>query len=728
MKALVRKELGEALVPAICLFVPLSFFWFAVLRTRDVLMEPQKDTAIAVMTTAVFAGLLLGYCQFASERWRKTIGYVLHRGTSDAHVFAAKIIGGLCATALIAIGPPLEFALWHKLTAEDSAILQMQRIVELGWLSAIGFSAYGLGALAAQLHRAWWKEICFALVGAVSLALIAIRSTIMTPDDPAPHAARFVAIQLAIGGVLLAAAFRLFTSRGDRDLPLPVGVHAVLGLIGIVSFIVPLDFGATVVEKGCIEQICAGYPTLVRERATNRVLAVARVRDGWAEVDASGRPIANAAPVPWPGRSRDDDAYEIVYRRTVDASRARNQSALNGAWQYLQFLDGGKPFSAIAAANGQFILNGRLDLHAGVIHVFFNELTYGAAIPRPDVVLPRPLPMEVVIEKPRPNRRFSGHTVCLSRIPKDSAELRRPTYERPPTYQALCAVDFDDRSMWRIDPLDLQAPAREVTLPDGDHFVRLESAVNPGEAQPGFFSPSSTITMKEGERTYFISYGYPLLMVVAGEHGLYAWNGERFERFERDQSAFATADLEISIDDRNAPGLESYIDPIEPSVEVRNTDGSEVVFRYDYGPRSPRDHVMLGIAYVANVFRSPLACVMSYFKPSPSAEARERAAGEASVPLLYGGHRSVLLLVVLAIAFLAARRVVKLLAQQQAHGWIIGVWTLLISAFGAFAYLLFLILEPRRQRRSVTNPASSSPVPLLIESRAPDSAHAAAST
>lgn len=719
MKTLVKKELTEVLVPAACLFVPLTFLWFTAASTRDVLMQPLQEPAAAVLATAGFGGLLIGYCQFHAERWRKTQGYALHRGTGEGRFFLAKVIAGLCATALLAIGPPLVFALWHRLNSPSASILQMQRIVELAWLSAFGISAYALGVLASQLNRAWWKEALFGLVGGAALAVIATLSTIMTPDDPMPHVTRYISIQVAIGLVLLAVGFRLFVRRGDSDLPLPSLPHAVLAPLGIVLFILPLAIGAASLEELRVLGLRSSYPILLRERATGRVLAVVPLERGaYAEVDAEGRlapgaPTISGSTISWFGRSTDDDAYDELYRPnrgalTGDALLILSGSqmmALNGRWMQMQFTAGAS--ETIAAASEQFIIQGFLDPHAGVVRAFFTEFPYGnrdSVIARPDLVLPRALPMALTLERPEPSGRFSGRAVVIAPpMPRDTSPSAY--WERPATYRALCVADLGDRSLWRIDPLDMRAPVSEVTLPDGDRFVRLEQETFSRRLEPASFS------------VYYSN----ATLVVAGERGLYVWNGDRFEPFEPAASALTALDAKPS-----PRAATAYVDPLEPSVEVRGADGSSVLFSYDYAPRGVGARIDLALIYMASLVRSPVASVTSFFSDSPvDVGERDRRIEWFSEPLFHDGHRPLLLLANLALAFHVTRKVMRTLMQRGADKLTIGVWTILTALFGVFGYCLFRLLEPRGSSLGVSEAPASEPAPMLIESRAPAGAQAA---
>ncbi len=703
MKSLVRKELSEALVPALLLFVPLCVVWVAALNARDVLMNPQEDAAISALATAGFAGLLIGYCQFSSERWRKTLGYALHRGTSDGHVFVAKLIAGLVATALLAIGPPIVFTLVHQVISSGEFVFQYQRIVELAWLSASGVGTYALGTMVAQLHRAWWKEAGFALAACGALTIVTISSTVMTVDDPAPHALRYVVIQMAIAGVLLAVAFRLFTQRGDSDLPLPAAPHVALGLLGIILFVLPLDLGAAAAESEWIQEIRRSYPILLRDRATGRVLAAARNDRGeFREVDASGEIVPSGTAALWSGEGGwegENSPYDVVhYPMTRPESVAddpleppRGAAILNGRWSYLNFMN--SPVATVSAANGEFVVQGFLDLHAGVVRVFFSEFhPRKAPVARPDLVLPGGLPMALAIERPEPYGKFSSHSVAVfpptQRVPW--------TGEEPSVYTTPCVVDARDRTMWRIDPLDLREPAREVTLPGGDRFVKIA-----GRSGPGYVTA-------------------PYAQYVEGERGRYAWNGTGFEAVEREAPAVApTGDASKLV------VLLNSSDPLEYVAEVRGADGSEVLYTYEYAPRGAYANARLALIYLTNVVRSPLRAVTSYFRTSADARARDATSGWAAV-LLYDQQRPLLLLVVLVVAALLTRQVIRTLVRRGASRGTIGVWAILTAVLGAYAYLLFRILEPRGLPTRVVG-TTASPAPLLIESHAPNGAQAAGS-
>jgi hypothetical protein len=394
---------------------------------------------------------------------------------------------------------------------------------------------------------------------------------------------------------------------------------------------------------------------------------------------------------------------------------------LNGRWIHVRFLQGGTPVSTVASASGRFIINGFFDPHTGEFHAIFDEFEHGnSPVLRPDLVLPRALPMEVVIDKPRGDGRFSAHTAMVQPLEPRGERPRAAQREMPPLHAPLCAVDLEDHSLWRIDPLDLRKPAREVTLPGGDRFVRLESAYVSGEARPRSFSGWCDVVLDDGSRV--VAYGSDL--IIAGERGLYAWNGSELTPFERDPSASVT-DLEIVTGSHAAAGVLAYVDrdPIAPSVEVKSIDDSKVLFRFDYGPRNSHEHVTVAMIYAVNLVRSPLACVISFLTPASPTRA---SGGWSGVPLLYDQHRAWLLIAVLALAFFYTRSVIRTLSLRGASSWTIGVWALVTAIFGVYAYLLFRILEPRGALARVAEPAAS-PAPLLIESHAPERAQPAGS-
>ena len=279
--------------------------------------------------------------------------------------------------------------------------------------------------------------------------------------------------------------------------------------------------------------------------------------------------------------------------------------------------------------------------------------------------------------------------------------------------------------MWRIDPLDLRAPVRELKLPDGDQFARLEFAERIGGARPAFFSDVYGTLDARGIVTW---YGRRDALVVAGERALYTWNGDRFEPFERDPSAIVSTDVEVSITQSSAAGVETDSDPLEPSVTVRTADAADVLFTYDYRPQGLREHITVDLIYLVNLVRSPLGCTMSFFSATRDTAPRGLASGWARVPLFVNGHRPVLLLAVLALAFLVTRKVIKSLVQRGADRRTIGVWAVVTAVFGVYAYLLFRIFEPRGTSVVNSEAPASAPAPMLIESRAPAGAHAAGSS
>jgi len=176
VRALIKKECTEVLVPFGIAFVVITLAWLAAMRFDQALLPPATDRLIFVAVSSGLAGVVLGYLQFSTERWRGKFGYLCHRGTGLEGAFLAKTVAGLVATALVGFGPPLTYAIFAGLTSPNASIIQWSMLGAYAVAATGGASLYGLGALAASLRRRSIAGILLIPVGVMGVTTVVMFS------------------------------------------------------------------------------------------------------------------------------------------------------------------------------------------------------------------------------------------------------------------------------------------------------------------------------------------------------------------------------------------------------------------------------------------------------------------------------------------------------------------------------------------------------------------------
>jgi len=216
VKALLKKELTEVLVPFGAAFAVIVFGWLATAQFWEVLLPPASETLQIVALSSALAGAVLGYVQFSGERWRGKLGYLCHRGTGIDGAFLAKSIAGLLGTALVGLGPPVIYAVSQSLSSPNASILQWPILLVYASAATCGASVYGLGALAASLRRR--PLVGILLIPLAGGALWLISEMCGTPWGLETSPWRFPAMHLALAGVcVLVGMFYIVLDLVVRD-------------------------------------------------------------------------------------------------------------------------------------------------------------------------------------------------------------------------------------------------------------------------------------------------------------------------------------------------------------------------------------------------------------------------------------------------------------------------------------------------------------------------------
>lgn len=680
MKAFIKKEAIELAIPFTCLLVLVCALWIGVYRPQDVLWAPAPDPVIAVLCAGGIGGFLLALIQFYAERIRRTHGYLVHRGARAMDVFVSKAIIGLVATYALACVPPLVFAAWKAAFSPFAATIQWERVAEFAWIGTFGLCGYAAGAACAQLRRNAVNEICFGVAAGLTFAFFAHISAMGTVESS--PAIRYVMVQLVVAAASLVVAYRLFARPVDRDLPLPRGIGAIVGVSGIVLFVAPALVGYALTQENMQRSLRDERPVVLRERATGRFLAVRDQGERrYAEIDAHGEVVLGASLLNWDaiwGRTESYERIPLPQFRAQELEARSGQrgvatSSFNGRWNGLHFRDAGATF--FRADNGGFDLRGFFDPRAGVVHLFFEPRSWSREIAVPGFSLASDRPFAVTLRRPDARGRFSASTTSIE-APRADMQRRN-----------VCLFDPADGSLWEIDPFDRAAPVRALSLPDGDRVVDA-AMTRVQRADGGAF-----------ERD-----------VVVGERGSYTWDGAELEPLD-------TAKLARADNERDYRVALTDPDPIAPQFEIRSATDDTLLFSLDARPRGISAWATTAGLHLVALTRSPLFNTVSFLSPA-DARMSTQLLGER---LFFGQRRLATLLAGIAIAVIAARGTARRLRERGAGALAVRAWTIAILVLGPAAQWLFLILEPRKSI-TANGPTSSDVEPrtsLLIESRAP---------
>ncbi|MFN0245194.1 MAG: hypothetical protein ACKVWV_20100, partial [Planctomycetota bacterium] len=282
-----------------------------------------------------------------------------------------------------------------------------------------------------------------------------------------------------------------------------------------------------------------------------------------------------------------------------------------------------------------------------------------------------------VLRRPDERERFSARTFHLT------SELR---LDRSPesVFTVACLFDAADSTFWRVSPFEGGDAVRALSLPGGDSLVCLEYIDVP-------HSP----------------YHYPEQMVIVGERGRYAWNGDELVLYAEPIIPTPTTPLDYEV---------VFVDPdvVHTRVEVRSTTDGTVLRTQEYGPQSAGDHVRVASAHVLALLRAPLGNAISY---STSFEgARDSNVYDNTLlgeRLFVAGKRLWLLVLCFALAAFGARAVVRRLRARDADTATTWAWAAAVVSLGLPAVWLFFLLEPRKSTLHVASSIPAAPAVLI---------------
>lgn len=694
MRSLIRKEWG-ALLPLVGFaFVILCLLMFGSRGSPLTFIVPDDFLAESVLTIAAIAGVVLGYLQFASERWLGKTAYLLHRGTGRSTIFSAKVIAGLGATLILSLGPLVVFALARRFLSDNGPLVRFDRVVEPACAAAFAATAYGLGVLAAQVRRHPIAEIVLANVGICGAVLLAICVLDHSPADVNGALTVFVTSQLGLGAILLALARRMFLDDVDREIAIRRAPLGALALVAVPMVVLPAVAIVASLQGHFLAASRRSDAILLRDDGDGSIFAVRRDRRGdYRCLDARGE-FDMSAPELRP--SGQDITYETLYpshdffplRRGMEFPKARWESVRDNYLRYL--LPGGSMHEAVAASPGD--LSVFFDRTHHVLRIYGLVERWGAG-------QGREVPVQFEPGKPPSGATFSDDTRIVRGLarPRPAMELSQALLGHAPAEDRMhsCIVDPADGSHWSLD-LKASPPVLVLdALPGGDRFVKLEPLYERRPGEPG--------------RRWTVGID----VVVRGEKGAYVWDGAAFRDYEPTSTLALEADVASRIGVRV---VAMATDPLVTRVEIRSTSDDHVRFTWDYGPRNPLERISASLAQGLTLLRPPLANVIASAQPAATEPINFWQPSWFLDPLLVGGRRSALLASSLVLGLASALWTSRRLRRQGTALPVLAVWTVVVFLAGPFAFLVARMFETRPSSALEAEPRAALQPELLIES------------
>ena len=682
MKTLLRKELRDTLRD--CALAGLLGAGGLIALGRFVLDygPPERDFDEAGKLWALFClatGAILGFFQLRQERARGTEAYLHHRATGAGGAFAAKVLAGLLALALI-LGLELGLhAAWTAFVSDAAPLARWERLLDHLAVASLLLSSYGLGLWASALRRSEGTRMLVLLLGAVSLYLLSAQVSLRWDGSPHPPLLRFVLVQLLLAGVLGGLAVRLQCAGGEPERPVRSRLALALVLPAIVLLGLPLAQAPTGLQNA-LSDAELGLPHIVLDRESGEMLLAAPSGRGFLPAGADGEPLPGAEPLQgYTGWGyKPEHRYLTLYNpastplgwggseppplRREFAGRAFD---FDGSWLHLRDTGRGPRAAWFDNADGQV-----LALVEG------QERAIGMRrLGRPD------------------GRPFSADTLPVW-----------VTGDAPHGEADACLVDRSDKTAWQLVD-GLAGPAlRAAPLPGGERLDDVERVHGEWRVIGGLLEP----------------YGYSDQLVVRGEAGHWAWTGSEWTPWQRKPGSVLESELPGAIRWR-LRAVDG--DALLPHIEVRDASYGTVRFEHDYAPRSPQQWTTVLATQAVTLVRPPLLALVALGQPAAAFDRTLPGPLDRLVldPALAGGNRWWLAAASLLVALGMASAAWRHLGPAPADRGRRRVWTVLVAALGWPALLALVLVEPKRVPPRVPAPArdrSAESVRPLIASRA----------
>lgn len=668
MIALVRKELRQVLPALMFQALLLAGAGLAILPPHEVLApyhELQGWLHAIVAAVCFVEGIVLGYGQFAYERWQGTEAYLVHRATGRAGAFRAKALAGMLALATLVVLPPGVFGAVHLSEHPYAGSASVTRLGLIALASCTAFVGYGAGVLATNLGRSLVGRVCHALLLAATSTLVVLLAVLPLSVGPQPMALRFALVVLALTAALLWCGRETFAGRESRS-------HAGER---IASFAY-----ASLVAALCLPPLALlPYLGLDRARAQFEADAPEIVADDRGELFIA-TPTDRDRKALWQ-HNRDLPSYGRVFD-IVDLTGEPVPEEL--ALQHTGW-SGNSPFETVVDAGSMR----RAEL--GDEHPLESRIASGLPFG-----LTGPWLSREVNSFPWCFERDSGeHWVSGRRFDplwmRDVApdphwwrlDARTPDFHVVPgvtragSYPGVFLVEEEARFLRLVASEELGGPALvEVPLPGGDRFVELGMLYSIPEARLGLS------VRRRG--------------LVIGERGRYVWNGMGWSVWEdvEELDRMGLATLE------ELPALRTWTLEVTPTrglgyrVALLDPASGAPAVELDVLARTDRQRRSEALAIASCLAMPPLAAVHSWFQPLRDLQGPPMLAlGTNEVQPLHGQRRTWIVALLVVLTAWLVHDLGRRLARRGAPAERRLLWCLLTAALGLPAYLLARAVE-----------------------------------
>ena len=492
MKTSLFKELRELVLPFVALLLVAYFAVEAVFEDGRALISPTVTPNHPQARTALFAVLALAFWQFAGERLRGTHAYLVLRGVSRGHLFAAKAGAGLFAV-IGAFG--LAFA-FHLVVLQESPyapLFESAGVREVFALLCVVLPVYAIGVLLAVS----WDSGSWQLTGRLALAAFASAGLVLgTPQllgdrlgDP-----RLI-LQVSIFAFVLVSALWLaigrFRSLADGDCSESSGrvrLRAALLAVLVLGQLQPL------VRRWQGVLASHSMPIVLTDgEGRFAKLVVGREVGGFAVVDSSGETLDLLDGPPRPlAKKLPGQVWHSVHRQ---------------AWRWFEDMDPLTDQIAQRASHSAYSSRSQLVLHRTTIPV-------GESAMKREVVFT--LPSGTVFARLRPNSAGGREFDRAPRVDLDPEraarfELEGPSFSSSVLLRQRPSADAGDLPVFEDPKTETVAWLEETG--QGLRFV---------EGSPSDLAPL--------EASHPIAY--PVVLIRRGEQAVFAESGVRVDGWE----------------------------------------------------------------------------------------------------------------------------------------------------------------------------------------------------
>ncbi len=666
MNEQVKKELREYGIPAAALLAALCTAWMILGRVSYVLLEPHAEVSVLVVLGAAIAGVAIGYAQFAIERSRGTLAYLVHRSGGYAELFRAKARAGLALALCIGMLPPVVFGA-AKLLGPYAPLVQPERIVEHALAGLVAIPAWGAGVLVALFSRSVLASLVSGLLAAFGVTLVAsvLPLPVMRMSVLAPIV--FLAVVLAAGWLVLRLARGVFASAIDRDGTLAWKRQLACALLALPLFVQPLWILTSGISTMRAYSLFESYPVLVRDAGGSFLLADRdRLRGELSrtlDLNGAGKPVGWVEVVrPAPGFAFEE-GWQTVRRYPHSKPEG---IASNLRWEPLYSSWSPEPSSlhdkrggAIELPGEGFAGSGRiyLDRDEGLVRVAYG-LDLGPRGEEPERGQWRS-PRTIVLERAGQSTRLSRETLVVGE------------YGAPPLF-----LDPADKTLWTIDFAQSGERLAEVALPQGDTLIDSRPTCDSRLAQIGSFTR-----------------GVAAARLFVGEHASYVWTAKGFVVPEPgsvfdDEAVRALLGCEWRV---KSPRMDAL------TVEVRSTKDGSPLYAHTFEPQTSEQRMLGAVTRLCGLFSPPSTSVVQLLGLAQAFRAGGMtfvfARGVVDTTAYHLGH--------VGLGLVAGLLAWSWLARRGGSTREKLLWGVFCAAFGVFALLFLVLLAPRPRAQRV---------------------------